>query len=98
MSEKFVYIVLYNYSERDYSMLNVYSSLEQAFQYVKCQEIDIHKFKLIELNKYDVLPSTINDDYDMLRVAYVTHEDYYNYNLCDSDCVSNYIIVKKSIL
>lgn len=99
MSERFVYIVLYNYSERDYSMLNVYSTLEQAFQYVKCQEIDIHKFKLIELNKYDVLPSTIDyDDCDRLLVAYSTHEDYYNYNLCDYDFISNYIIVKKPIL
>ncbi len=98
MPEKFVYIVMYNYSEKDYSMLNVYSSLEQAFQYVRCQEVDIHKFKLIELNKYDVLPSKVDEDVEFLRVAYSTHEDYYNYSLCDCDLVSNYIIVKKPIL
>lgn len=92
---KSVYVILYNYSEKDYSIIKIKKSLKEAYGHVCNQERDFKEFRLIEISKYGIIPSKFNDN--MLKVCYINHEDYHLHSVCDNGEVSNYVIVKMSL-
>lgn len=101
LKDKTIYIILYNYSDVDYSIIKVMEKLSDAYEYICSREstnYDIHEhFKLIEVNNIDDLYNKCVDKF--LNICYIKNGQYnkfdlYNFNHC---FVSNYAIIPMKI-
>ena len=94
--EKVVYMILYNYQDKDYSIIKIMSSLNKAYEYICNQEIDkCDNFKLIEVNHVDELPKSYNEN--ELNICYISSEKYNRFELCEYGYISSYVIVPMKI-
>ena len=95
--DKLVYMVLYNYQDKDYSVITIMSSVNKAYEYICNQETCVNdKFKLIEVNNVDDLPSRYTDANE-LNICYIKSSKYYRFELCDNSYISSYVIVPMKI-
>ena len=93
-----IYLVLYNYSDKNFSILKTMDSLEKAYGYICSQESNLfydepREFKLLEVEhqrsicEYNDVP---------LAICYIQGGKYLSYDF-DNDNVSQYIIVPMTI-
>lgn len=90
---KTIYLVMYNYSDHDYSVVSALSSLDDAYKYVCEQEyceFIYEKFKLITLQNLSDLTTNFEDGY--IHVCYIPL-NYLRFNLSEYVAMSSYIIV-----
>jgi len=96
---KNIYMVLYNYVDRDFSIIKICEYIETAFQYICNQQhltyFDKQKnFKMLEINN----PKEINNlSKEYINVCYIAGGKYTNLDLEDKDHISQYIIVPMKI-
>lgn len=91
-----VYIVLYNYSDYDYSIVKIMEKLDEAYEYICLQEGHIaNKFQMITLENMNDIKDKIKDDY--LNICYIKTGEYNKFNLCDYYEVSSYAIIPMKI-
>jgi hypothetical protein len=94
-----VYMIIYNYNDKDYSVIKIMDSLEKAFDYICSQEQNgylISKYcKLIEVkDKYQV---DFPYDDDCVNVCYVTTCKYTKLEIYNRADTSQYVIVPMDI-
>jgi len=90
-----VYMVLYNYSDKDYSVVKIMESLEKAFEYICLQEQNgylISKHcRLIEVKDKHQVDFPYDDD--CVNVCYVTTGKYTKLDIYNREDTSQYVIV-----
>lgn len=96
LKENSVFMILYNYSDGDYSTIKIMTNLYDAYDYICRQELNqIDKqetFKLFNVyNPDDVARASISD---VLHICYIQSEEYNKFHLCDYPNISQYAIVK----
>jgi hypothetical protein len=90
INAKIVYMVLYRYGEKDYSVIKIMDSVEKAYNYISTQTITINKIKLLEIDKnYD--NSQFEDSCQY--ILYIKSGKYLHLDLDDNDNILQYIIV-----
>lgn len=95
--EKVVYMVLYNYQDKDYSVITIMSSVNKAYEYICNQETCVNdKFNLIEVNHVNELPNRYTDANE-LNICYIKSSKYCKFELCDNSYISSYVIVPMKI-
>ena len=89
---KQVYLVMYNYSDCDYSIIKIKETLDDAFNYI-CEEIGLREnYRMIDVS----IPQNIQEKYveDFINICYISSGKYNKFNLCSYfDLVSSYAIV-----
>ena len=95
IKENNVYMVLFNYSEKDFSVIKIMDSLEKAFNYICLQEKAKHNHlkggcKLVEINKKDDINFPYQEHH--LNICFVKTK-YHNLDIYDKSDISQYIIV-----
>jgi type III secretory pathway component EscV len=94
INEKIVYMVLYRYGEKDYSVVKLMDSVEKAYNYICAQTITTNKIKLVEIDKnYD--SSQIDDSCQ--NMLYIKSGKYLHLDLDDNENILQYIIVPMPI-
>ena len=89
INEKLVYMVLYHYGEKDYSVIKLMDSVEKAYNYICAQSIT-NKINLVEIDKnYD---SSLFED-SCQHILYIKSGKYQHLELDDNENISQYIIV-----
>lgn len=91
-----VFMVLYNYSDRDYSIVKIFSSLDSAFNYITMQEDDYSDFELVHISDGGAIPTVSAND-DFLKICYFKNKDYLYNKMCENDIVSDYIIASMEV-
>ena len=90
-----VYVIMYNYSDCDYSIVKIMEKLEDAYNYICHQESNYttnsELFKMVEVTKSIHLDQIITDDH--LNVCYISSGKYNKFSLCNHENVSHYAIV-----
>ena len=102
-----VYMVLYNYSLYDYSVIKIISNLNDAFKYICCQED-----KILNINKKNITNQNTNVQMKQIKsitelndlsktndynICCIEDDNYLNYDICCRDNVSNYVIVPMTV-
>lgn len=94
------YMVLYNYNDRDYSVVKLFYSLENAYNYICLQEDKelngYKKCKMVVLNE----PKKYNEytaDTDIISVCYIKTGKYLHLDIYNLSYTSSYIIVPMEI-
>jgi len=100
---KTVFMVLYNYSDNEYSIIKIMEKVEDAYQYICLQESnscntneECKMFtKMINVNR----PEDINTymEHGVLNICYISSGKYNKFNLCDYCNISSYVIVPMTI-
>ena len=94
INAKIVYMVLYRYSENDYSVINIMDSVEKAYNYICDQTTTHNKIKLLDIDKnFDNLQFENCCQY----ILYVKSGKYLHLELDDNDNILQYIIVPMPI-
>jgi len=93
---KSVFMILYNYSDYDYSIIKIMSSLEDAFNHICILESDLlYECKMIEVS----VPSDINKKIDLndtINVCFISSGKYHKFCVCEdrpNGILSNYVII-----
>ncbi len=93
---KTVYIIIYNYSDYDYSIIRSMEKLDEAYNYICIQESSlVDDFIMIEINNINDITSKFVKDH--LNICYIPSGDYNKYNLCNYCEISNYAIIPMKI-
>ncbi len=93
---KIVYMILYNYSDFDYSIIKIMENLDDAYQYICLQEGHIcDKFNMIKVDNIKHLKDNFADEY--LNICYITSGKYNKFDLCNYCQTSNYAIIHMTI-
>ena len=89
-----VFMVLYNYSDCDYSIVKIMENLDDAYKYICDNDIDgnYSECKLINVKTPDDIPKTYYAD--CLNICYISSGKYNKFNLCQGykENVSHYAI------
>ena len=92
---KTVFMVLYNYSDCDYSIVKIMENLEEAYQYICEQEArsfdKLNVFQMITINQIKDIQVHVDDEY--LNICYISSGKYNKFNLCDYGSISSYVII-----
>lgn len=98
LKEKTVFMVLYNYSDCDYSIIKIMANLDDAYKYICYQEIEwqhnyIEDYKLIEVSNYNDIKQKCY--VDCINICYIPYDKYCNISLCEGyrEEVCHYAIV-----
>jgi hypothetical protein len=77
-----VYMLLYNYSDFDYSVVKIMENLDDAYQYICLQEGDVcDKFNMIKVDNIKHLKDNFADEH--LNICYITSGKYNKFDLCN---------------
>ena len=100
IQENIVYMILYNYQDADYSVVKIMSTLQKAVAYIHQQEIneytDIQDLNFVEINKEKDIVDKCKED--CCNVCIFNNNDaYLSKNFRDTEHISSYIIVKKTV-
>lgn len=92
---KTVFMVLYNYSDCDYSIVKIMENIDSAYKYICHNEEDS---KSVECKMINVsTPDDIENRYhtDCLNICYISSGKYNKFELCKGyyEQVSSYAIV-----
>lgn len=96
---KTVFMVLYNYSDCDYSIIKIMEKLDDAYNYI-CQQESNHfdnpeSFTMIEVFKTeDIITKSVTEG---LNICYILSGQYNKFNLCDYHNISQYAIIPMNI-
>jgi hypothetical protein len=99
---KDIYIVLYNYSDCDYSIVKIMETLDDAYKYICYQESNVFPYplenvcKMIKVFRPDEIPEKIVKDF--INVCYLPSGNYIDFNVCQYENVSDYAIIQKKIV
>lgn len=92
---KTVFMILYNYSDCDYSIIKIMENIDAAYKYICIQESNEHdnpeSFHMIDVNKVQDIENKFVDEH--LNICYISSGKYNKFNLCSYCSVSNYAIV-----
>ncbi len=93
---KTVYIIIYNYSNYDYSIIRTMENLDDAYNYICIQESSIaNNFIMIQTtNLKDIKTKFVKDH---LNICYITSGDYNKFDLCNYCELSSYAIIPMRI-
>ena len=95
LDEKHIFIVLYNYSDCDYSIIKIAKKLDDAYKCICQQESKYFNkpdsFKMI--NIFEPEDIAVNSVSESLNICYIQTEQYNKFNLCEYYNVSQYAIV-----
>jgi hypothetical protein len=98
--ENIVYMILYNYQEADYSVVKIMSSLQKAVLYIHQQEIneytDVQELPLSVIYKEKDISDKCKEDCFTICL-FDNNDSYLSRNFRDTEHISSYIIVKKTI-
>jgi hypothetical protein len=98
MKGKTVYIILYNYSDSNYSIIRTMEKLDEAYDYICNQEKDSAFGMLRLIHVKDEADIREHLDEHKLNVCYITTDDY---NVIDIQkyygYVSSYVIISTLI-
>ena len=93
---KAVLMILYNYSDYDYSILKIMEKLEDAVNFIRERETDYkNNLKIIEVSHPIDIKNKICVN-DTLNICFITSGKYHKFNLCEereNGLVSCYAIV-----
>ena len=96
---KTVFMVLYNYSDCDYSIVKIMDNLDDAYNYVCQQEAKqcdkINEFQMITVSRPQDLQQHVVDEH--LNICYISSGNYNKFNLCNYGSISSYAIVSMVI-
>jgi hypothetical protein len=93
---KTVYMILYNYSDFDYSVVKIMEKLDDAYEYICTHDGNISdKFKLIHVENKTQLKEKFVDEH--LNICYITSGKYNKFDLCNYCQVSSYAIISMKI-
>jgi hypothetical protein len=93
---KTVYMILYNYSGFDYSIVQIMEKLDEAYEYICLQEGHIcDKFNMINVDNIKHLKEKFLDEH--LNICYITSGKYNKFDLCNYCQISNYAIIHMTI-
>lgn len=100
IEENTVYMILYNYQDADYSVIKIMSSLQKALIYIHQQEIteyiDVQELTLAVINtEKDIVDKCKKDCYNVCLFNY--NDSYMSRNFCDTEHISSYIVVRKTV-
>jgi len=100
LSDKQFYMVLYNYQDKDYSIVIAVDSCEKAIKYIEHQENSLFygksiKFKPVQINNQSELLNNNDDRY--INICIANSNLYHHLNLIDIENYSQYIIVPMNI-
>jgi len=91
---KNVFMVLYNYSDFDYSIIKIMETLDDAYKYI-CHNEDSNclECKLITVSNPNEILKEIQSD--CLNICYILSGKYNKFNLCGINFgeISNYAII-----
>jgi hypothetical protein len=88
---KTVFMILYNYSDCDYSIVKIMEKIEDAYHYICIQESKYDICKMIEVTKPEQIEEQFSNDY--LNIYYISSGKYNKFNLCGYEAISYYAIV-----
>ena len=89
----FVYCVLYNYSDCNYTIIKITEQLLDAYNYICIQEtLQPSDCTLIHIDTIEDIYKNVNND--CLNVCYTNTNKYNNFSLCECENVSNFIIAR----
>lgn len=88
---KQVFMILYNYSDCDYSIIKMMENIDDAYHYICRQESKYETCKMIEVTKPEQIEQKFVDDY--LNIYYISSGKYNKFNLCGYESISCYAIV-----
>ena len=94
-----VYMILYNYSSSDYSIIKIMEELDDAYDYICIQEKTTFgkykcNFKMVRVYIDDDL--IVSDD-ETMYIACVINGGHHHYRMSEYNNVSSYIIVPMTI-
>jgi hypothetical protein len=93
---KTVYLILYNYSDFDYSIVKIMEKIDEAYEYICSHEGNISdKFKLLHVENINQLKQNFVDEH--LNICYITSGKYNKFDLCNYCQVSSYAIIPMKI-
>lgn len=99
VEENKVFMVLFNYNERDFSVVKIFSSLEKAYKYICLQQHSaFNKYKkmnMVEIN--DPKNLTYSSENDCMNICYVKTGKYLHLDIYDRSDTSEYIIVPMDV-
>ena len=90
-----VFMILYNYSDCDYSIVKIMDDLDNAYNYI-CQQEAKQCDKLNEFQMINVLrPQDVQQHFvdEHLNICYISSGNYNKFNLCEYGSISSYAIV-----
>lgn len=100
MEENIVYMILYNYQDADYSVIKIMNTLNKAYRYILRQENnehpDINYLTFIEINRSSDIANKCKEDSCNVCV-FNDNNLYISLNVCDTEHISSYIIVKITV-
>ena len=89
------YVVLYNYSDCDYSIIKIFLKIEDAFKYICVNEPDSKyvECKMIDVSTPDDIDKKCHKD--CLNICYISSGKYNKFELCKGyyEQVSSYAII-----
>jgi len=94
-----VYMILYNYSDVDYSIIAIKSSLDDAYEQIKLIETKRASFpldlKLLEIKeRSEICKIDHKSQTDFFNILYINKQnEYLKLSVCDFPWISNYIII-----
>ena len=100
MEGNIVYMVLYNYQDSDYAVIKIMKTLQKALLYIHQQEIneytDVQELTVSVINKgQDILDKC--KEYCCNVCVFDNNDAYLSKNFRDSDHISPYIVVIKTV-
>ena len=97
VDKKIVYTVLYNYHDCDYSIIKIMTSINDAYNYICCQQKgdydDKGIYQLIYISNCDEIDEKTKQE--CVNICCIPYEKYHKFNLLQeyTNFVSPYIIV-----
>lgn len=89
-------MILYNYYDFDYSIVQIMEKLDDAYEYICNNEVNIcNNCKLIQVENTSQLQENLDDEY--LHICYITSGEYNKFDLCNYCQVSSYAIIPMKI-
>jgi|Laugresu1bdmlbdd_1035124.scaffolds.fasta_scaffold170645_1 hypothetical protein len=93
-----VYMIIYQYCDKDYSVIAIMKKLDKAYRYI-CKKhytnVACNLVELIEDDYYDCIDSKCDDD--SMNILYCNQFDYYNLETYNIDNISPYMIVSMTL-
>lgn len=90
---KTVYMILFNYGDKDFSVIKIMDTLEKAYYYICKQHSYSNNIKMIEVNNPDELTNMCLENSDTLNVCFIKSGKYHKFELSDMMYISDYIII-----
>jgi hypothetical protein len=90
-------MILYNYSDCDYSVVKIMANKEDAFAFICREELKTHlqlPFRLTDIRKKEDFEK-IEDD--IFHVCCILSGNYNKFNLCNHENISSFAIVPMKI-